>query len=525
VQAASVIKEPLSYALLGAALGEETALSEELMRTAVAAGLLRVGATRGQFTFGPRLLFDAAYETIPPSQRKTLHARIATHLRALLDTLGEAAVHAASYHAYMGYHDERAVPLLLRSARLYHAQYANRQALVSASRALEIVTGLPHPEEFLETRLDCLLLTAQSYQVLGELENAEGALTEAEALGEDCANRELLAQILTARATLAVMQGKVAEAYEDFRRAREEWEKLGVEERVGHGLLGMGVCARQEGRSAEAAELFTEATARSGDALWVKAAALNNLGMLWLSQGLYQQAESPLRAGLEANEAEEDRRGVAHSLASLGELYFRLGRCAEAADCLRGALARAEEIEDQLCLNLATVLLARTQALQGSPEEAAQTLAAHPVSDPHADLEAAVLGRMAALETGLAGASEQSAPVSLAPAATGPEALWNLPGAASVDLRTELICVELEAALVRGDEAATGELTALLAQRVPALADRHVQRYARWLLAAAGGERQQLRPFTAGRGPAGSCFVLRARRLRAALRAPCAGNK
>ena len=516
VQAASVMKEPLSYGMLEAALGSEIAFSEEMMRAAVSAGLLRLGTARGQFTFGPRLLFDAAYETIPSPERRTLHARIAFHLQDLLDTLGESAVHAASYHAYMGYHDERALDLLVRSGRLYRAQYASRQALVSTGRALELITSLPYPEEYLELRVECLLLTAQSYQVLDELEEAEGALAEAEILGEDCQNRELVAQVLTMRATLGSMQGQVRAAYLDFSRAREEWEKLGVEERVAHALLGMGVCARQEGRREEAASLFAQAARRSAGALWVKAAALNNAGMLLLSEGRYEEAEAGLREGLQANQEDDDRRGVAHCQASLGELCLRLGRGEEAEKWLQAALAQAQEIEDSRCVDLGMALLARAQAAQGRREESAATLQSLAPAEPVP--ETAAHRRMAELELEIAaaGAGATGSPGQRSAPQPG-AALWKEPGVASLELCAELLCVELEAALVRGDAEGARELGAALGTRLRACPDRRLQAYARWLLRAAQTAAPRLQPYAGSRGKPAAGLELRSRRLLAAL--------
>ncbi len=506
VQAASVIGEPLSGPLVEASLEEEREFSENLLSQAIGAGLLRTGAAPGQFVFGRRLLFEAAYETIPPSQRRALHARVAGHLQEAIGHLGEASVHTLAHHAYLGYHDERALEPLLRSARLYRTQYANRQAVRSAGRALELISALPDPEKVLGLRLECLLLTAQSYQVLGELDSAEGALAEAEALAETCADDELVARLLTAGATLHLMRGQFAEAEAGLGRARAAWESLGQEERVGHALLGLGLCARHGGRVSEAFELFAEAAQRSGSALWVQAAALNNAGVLLLVSGRYAEAEPYLQQGLDANRADGDRRGVAHSQASLGELYLRLGRCEEAERRLQAALADAEEIEDAQCSDLALALLARVAALQGRTEETPARLAYLAARRTEAAAEVLAHCRMAELEANVA---EQLGDAGTEPG-LAPRVCQECP-----DLYAELLCVELETALARGEEVAT--LATALEEQVAAAPDQHLQSYARWLLAVASGEGPTVPPGPEQPGQPESVFALRSRRLREAL--------
>ena len=146
VQAASVLGEPFSVELLGAAMGAETELTPSLLAEAARAGLLRPASASEQFVFGRRLLFEAAYATIPTSRRRDAHSRIASHIIEQQESLGAGAVHAAAHHAYLGFGDERAIDLLLESARRYRLEYSNRQAIRDASRATELMGALPHPE-------------------------------------------------------------------------------------------------------------------------------------------------------------------------------------------------------------------------------------------------------------------------------------------------------------------------------------------------------------------------------------------
>ena len=479
VQAASVLGEPLSSPLLQAAMGGEAPLTPALLAEATRRGLLRIGSATGQFVFGRRLLFEAAYGTVPPTQRRDMHARIATYIQEELGALGEAATHAAAHHAYLGYGDERALELLVRSARRYGAQYATRQAIRDARRAVELIGSLPEPQQFIEQRLEVLWLLAQSYQILGELDQAEGALAEAELLSEESANQELVGQIALSLATLRLMQGHWREAEERFARARDAWEQLGNEARVGHALLGMGMCARNAAQRAEALDLFTQAAAVGAAALWVEAAARNNAGVLLLEEGRYAEAESHLRRGLEANELDGDRRGVAHCKASLGELCYRRAQFTEAERWLEEALSEATEIEDAQCRVAATTYLARLRALcgrAGAAQEALQALGGHEeAADPESQMLRALAELEARLEAGCA-----AAPVSGEPLAPADQRVG-----ACANAYTESLCVRLEWALRHRQGEATEEWAAELRRALPAAPDQHLQRYGVWLLGLA----------------------------------------
>ncbi len=381
VQAASVVGEPVIFPLIEAAIPQEIKLTPALVEEAFRLGLFRMGTTSGLMLFDRRLLFETAYSTIPPSHRQQLHARIAERLIEQLDSLGESAVPAAAYHAYQGFHDARALALLLRSAQQYRSEYANRQVIITANRMIEIISSLEDRDQYLLMRLEALLLTAQSYQVLGDLGHAEGTLGEAELLAEACEDRDLVARIALSTATLALMRNDAARARQEYQRAVDLWTVLGNTTRGAHAMLGMGMCALAEGDRDAAFSLFTGAADLGSDTLWIRAAALNNAGMLLMSEGRYREAVPYLTDGLHANETDGDRRGIAFSKASLGEAAFRLGRLDEAATWLRACIEDANAIEDMQCRSQSTILLARVLCHQGIPGEARGCIATVPDGD------------------------------------------------------------------------------------------------------------------------------------------------
>jgi len=528
VQAASVVGEPFSASLLASCLEGDVPVSDGVLWQAAQAGLLKPGSGTGQFVFGPRLLFDAAYATIPPSRRRDLHARIATHLVGQMSSVGESAVHAAAHHAYLGYADERALDLLMRSAEQYRAQYANRQAIQAAGRALEIIVSLSDPASRLAQRLEALLLLAQSHQVVGELGAAEGALAEAEVLAEDCTDCEIKGRIALASATLHWMQGDLRRASEGFVQAHQTWEALGNATRAAQALVGGGLCAGQSGDREGALAMFERAAADPCVEPWVRAAAVNNAGVLLLEDGRYEDAEPYLTAGLAANERDDDRRGRGQSKTSLGELNYRLGRLDVARELLEQAVAEASEIEDASCLPLATAYLARVLSASGDAPVARSLLSAI-ARDSEAlqpDVEAPLL--VAELEATLSCAVV--APDQAARAqARGLRALSDWPAcpgqvsAVCQNAYVEILCVGVEGALLSGHRT-TGPWFDRLREHAGSAMDVHLRAYAEWLLNLCD-QGHDLPPFAYPPQPEGvpasdprTIFDVRARRLIEGLR-------
>ncbi len=510
VQAVAIIGEPLSIDMLPAVL-EDTEAIDLRLRDVLRQGLLCPGATPDQFVFGPRLLFDVAYNTIPPTQRRSLHARTADYLVARMTDASDALIHAAAHHACLGWGDERAIDLLLRSARAYKAQYAARQAIQVSLRAIELTAAAGEAEGFCDRRLEALLLLAQCHEVTGGLDEAEAALAEAEVLAEECTDRELRAQVSTAAGTLALMRGDPDAAEGRFADALAIWTDLASPTRAAHMQVGMGLCANQRDDRARAMELFATAAASDGAEDWVTAAAENNLGVMLMEEGRYAEAEPHLVSGLEANQRAGDRRGVAQSRCSLGELHYRLGRLDEAEIALDEAIADAEEIEDAQCLTQAQAWLRRVYCLRGE-ELAASVELARP--------EAAAVGPDAVAIDLLAWAEELLAfgddddvrALLLDPesACADPEA-----GAACANAKAEMLALGLEAALRRGLPDLTQCLADDLAQALDGAIDRELIAHARRLIDLqrdpSGAAQQHART------PCRTCFDVRTRALTSAM--------
>lgn len=522
VQGASVMGEPLSPHLLKVAVGDEAPLSDSLLWEAAEQGLLRSGSGPGQFVFGRRHLFDVAYTTIPPSKRRDLHARIATHLVSETECTGGSNLHSAAHHAYLGYSDERAIDLLIRSARQYRAQYANRQATQAASRALEVIASLPDREQLANERLEALLLLAQSYQVVGDIGQAEGAIAEAEVLAAGCDDRELVAKIATCAATLCWMQGETTEAEQRFSRACGLWKGLGNYTRTAQALVGMGLCASQRGERTRALELFSQAADGTETEAWARAAALNNLGVILLEEGRYAEAEPYILDGLGANEQAQDRRGVAQSKCSAGEVCYRLARFEEAVRWLREAFSEGEDMEDPQCLILASAYLTRVGSILGKTTAPATSPSVSTgfVGAEYPDAEAVL--RLAETEAELvsAGVEDWEEVLDGLSGAVGPAGGQPEPSAACWNAHVETLCIAAETAIVRGHVDRARRIADALGRETARATDRHLRRYADWLLSVVAETAPTPAPMPGAESGEHTVFDVRSQRVVAALGNP-----
>lgn len=465
-------------------------------------GLLRPGSTPDQFVFGPRLLFDVAYSTIPPTRRQRLHRIMADHLLDRIDDGEQTLVHTAAHHAYIGYSDQRAANLLLDSATLYKSQYSLRQSIGAAQRAIEVIASLPDAADHQRQRLEALLLLAQCHEVIGELDQAEASIAEAEVLAEECDDQRLMANVLTTAGTLLLMQADPDGAEYRYSEALAIWQRLESATRAAHMMVGMGLCAGQRGDRERATTLFRQAAETEDADEWVRAAAENNLGVMLIELGRYEEAEPHLLRGLAANERDDDLRGVAQSWCSLGELFYRLARLDEAEAALGRAVKAAEEAEDTPCLLLAHGWQTRVSCLRG------EAFATEMLDEACAHLppECAAAVRIAGVDCVLRWGAEQDVRDQLSSLAASEQ--WS--GNASL----ELLALGVETALIVNDTRAIETLSAYVRNAWDDATDVRLKTYARWLLQIA----ENVPELDIPAAEPATCFTLRATRVVDAVR-------
>jgi DNA-binding SARP family transcriptional activator/tetratricopeptide (TPR) repeat protein len=170
--------------------------------------------------------------------------------------------------------------------------------------------------------------------------------------------------------------GHYAEIVSVNTRARRAARDIGDRTAEAEALNNMTIVDLQQGRYEQAGDqleqalaLYQETGDRNGEAR-----ALGNLGILRYQQGRYQQAIGYQQRSLKLRRDAHDQAGEANTLNNLGLTGTRQGHYAKAADHLEQALALYQETGDRNGEAYALSNLGHVNALQASYQQAAARL-------------------------------------------------------------------------------------------------------------------------------------------------------
>jgi predicted ATPase/class 3 adenylate cyclase/DNA-binding SARP family transcriptional activator len=199
-------------ASIGAAIGRE--FSYELIAAISALAPLDIDAALGRLTasglatrrgtpplasysFKHALVQDAAYVTMLRSQRRQLHADIASALIKRSPAQTESQPEIVAHHFTEAGLAREATDHWIKAGRLAHARWANREAASFFERALRGLETLPETTATMEQAIDLRFDLKTSLLPLGEFGRILGYLREAEALAKrlDDARRLCLASV------------------------------------------------------------------------------------------------------------------------------------------------------------------------------------------------------------------------------------------------------------------------------------------------------------------------------------------
>ena len=297
------------------------------------------GTTTEAFAFTHALHRDVLLALLDPGHRAELHRRVGERLEAAFGTDPEAA-HEIAAHYVAGRRPAPAVRFLRLAAGNCRARRAYREAIAHLERALAATEDLPDGPPRQRERTELLSELGQAYVAIDgwsspqALDYLERARATAEALGD----REPLASVLLALATLHEVRGEPAPAL----------DMIGIGEEIGE----LGV----DGAELMACALF--------------------------HQGAFTRALEHADRGVAAFEAESDAGHYDTFPATLGDnagigchdwaalsLWF-LGRPAEALRRARHAVALSEQPSRAYSTATACAQLAAVHACRHEPEEA-----------------------------------------------------------------------------------------------------------------------------------------------------------
>lgn len=225
---------------------------------------------------------------------------------------------------------------------------------------------------------DALIGAATVSMRLGELDAAEGLLTQCLPLARSLGNPHLVAGTLTQLGHIAVRQGRLAAARQDYQESLELSRANADPWGVAMAHAGLGDVALAESDYAAARDAFEEAChlVRAEDDQLNLHIVLCQLGYAHLELGATEAARTCFAESLSLARAHRNRRGIALALVQHGRLADRLG------DIDRALFAYQESLEIYRqngsrpgiadCLEGMAVALARGR----DPEQAARLLGA-----------------------------------------------------------------------------------------------------------------------------------------------------
>jgi adenylate cyclase len=352
LQTASVIGRRTRIGLL-AAVAESPELDEALTQL-VASGLLDRTDEGGDeaIAFHHALAQDVAYSRMLRRRRQELHRRVAEVAESLYGA-GEETIDLLARHLYLGGGGEKAVDYLGRAAERSRRLFANEEAILHLTRAVEVVRGDPQLGERLP---DLLLALGELHELIGNFDAALPLYGEMRTATNDVRAWRGVASTLR-------KQGDYAEALRVVEQA------FTTEALTGQDLLPLwleqGWSLGASGRHPQAAGVLEAGLESAGSRREPIVGHL--LIQLARVQGAIGEAESALENTLAAERIFEERDdvvGLVSTLRVMGGAYFALERLDEAAETLRRGLELAQRVgsaeETVACLiNLGLVELSR----------------------------------------------------------------------------------------------------------------------------------------------------------------------
>jgi class 3 adenylate cyclase/tetratricopeptide (TPR) repeat protein len=395
IQEASVLGKTCTPAALAAVSGLPEREIEPVLAALVAKEVLTVQADprspeRGQYGFLQDLVRTVAYETLPKTDRKAMHLRVASFLQVAWGSEdGEELVEVVASH-YLEAHrlapDAEDAPqirdlahgMLVRAGERAASLAAPAEAGAYFERAAELSVA--------STERAVLLERAGSMALqLGHLERARGLVTEAKRLFEEAGQSHPAARAHAGLAAIAFEQGHLDHAIESARHAHhvlagdepdavyalvagqfgrflalagnheavpvlEEAlrlaEQLELHEVYSQALSSRSVWISREGRTDEAVTLLRRALAVAieGDFTTAARRAWNNLAVSLEASDRYREVLELTGAMLELARRKGDRASELTALLGNVTPLVALGRWEEALAFADEAVA-AEELE------------------------------------------------------------------------------------------------------------------------------------------------------------------------------------
>lgn len=333
LQTVSVIGRRVRLPLLEA-VEERPAEIEPALAHLLESGLLERGRDEGEdvVMFHHALVQDAAYSRLLRRQRRTLHLRVAEVAESLYGG-GDETIDLLARHLYLGEAGEKAAEYLVRAGARARRLFANAEAILHYSRAVEVARG----DAALAGRLPAMLLElADLHEHIGDYDEALELYAEVRDETQDVRAWRGLASTHRKRGEFMEALAVVDQAFSTDALAGRDLRPLWLERGWTLSVMGRydeGVDALEAGliideqKDDEVAGQLLLQTARAETLLGVHDSALEHA---LAAERIFTYRDDP--------------RGLASALRIIGDAHRDAGRPEEAAQALRRGLALAERV-------------------------------------------------------------------------------------------------------------------------------------------------------------------------------------
>lgn len=306
-------------------LSEQLAKRHRLVREAAE---MRVGRqTLSRYRFTHALFQQYLYRNLSAGERRLLHGEVGHVLEELYaGRTDEITVQLARHYTEAGDAD-KAAEYLVQAGDAAARVYANEEARLHYTRALEALMSLPDTAETRRRQADALLKRGEVLALVGDWPAAEAAYRQALAQAEAASDTPAQARSQRALGVLQRKQGKYEEALAWLEAAQTGFETLGDRGEIGQTLTHLGRVLELQGNYEQARVTLEESLAygRQVDDKRNVAQTLTFLGNVAWRQGDFTLARARLEEGLALQKAIGDKRGISQSLNDLGSVADQQG--------------------------------------------------------------------------------------------------------------------------------------------------------------------------------------------------------
>lgn len=362
LEAAAVIGPTVEGWLLTASTGD--AATEECVARGV---LLADGAG---YAFRHEIARAAILESIDPSSRTNLHARVLAALRGLPET--DWPVARMAHHAEEADDREAVLVFAQEAARRAVALESHREAASQLARAVRFADGLPREE-----RAGLLEAYAREHSITDRSDLAIEALRDAIAIWSAAGDRRRQGGALAQLAGSLVASGMNRDADAAALAALDLLEPLPNGPEKVHALAARAFLLMLDRHNREALEVgrnAIEAGRGLEGAATAVVSAYNSVGCARILLG-DDRGREDLEESLRLAELAGYHRGVAGAWSNLGTAFGEMYRFDIADECLAKAIAYAIEHDNDIARYYAESWQALAHLYQGRWPEAAERAA------------------------------------------------------------------------------------------------------------------------------------------------------